>query len=62
MNSGFFSFPTAGPHPSRPIPSREPHIRGTCERACLVADVPADLAAVWPRVLEQLLGEASRAS
>ncbi|MFD4342802.1 chromosomal replication initiator protein DnaA [Streptomyces anulatus] len=53
----FFSFPTAGPHPTRPIPSREPHIRGTCERACLVADVPADLAAVWPRVLEQLLGE-----
>lgn len=38
-------------------PSREPHIRGTCERACPVADVPADLAAVWPRVLERLLGE-----
>ncbi|MGX5214132.1 chromosomal replication initiator protein DnaA [Streptomyces violaceus] len=40
---------------SRPVP--EPHVRGTCERACPVADVPADLAAVWPRVLEQLLGE-----
>ncbi|MFC9154306.1 chromosomal replication initiator protein DnaA [Streptomyces bauhiniae] len=40
---------------SRPIP--QPHVRGTCERACPVADVPADLAAVWPRVLEELLGE-----
>ncbi|MGW3144179.1 chromosomal replication initiator protein DnaA [Streptomyces sp. NPDC001177] len=40
---------------SRPV--LEPHVRGTCERACPVADVPADLAAVWPRVLEQLLGE-----
>ncbi|WP_373561235.1 chromosomal replication initiator protein DnaA [Streptomyces sp. ms184] len=49
--------PDCRAHPTRPIPSREPHIRGTCERACLVADVPADLAAVWPRVLEQLLGE-----
>jgi chromosomal replication initiator protein len=27
------------------------------ERACTVADVTADLAAVWPRVLEQLLAE-----
>src|SRR5215203_3423734 len=27
------------------------------ERACFVADLPADLAAVWPRVLEQLLSE-----
>nr|WP_203609696.1 chromosomal replication initiator protein DnaA [Streptomyces sp. SID8111] len=35
----------------------ESHVRGTCERACPVADVPADLAAVWPRVLEQLFGE-----
>nr|WP_205379879.1 chromosomal replication initiator protein DnaA [Streptomyces sp. SID7805] len=26
-----------------------------CERACPVADVPADLAAVWPRVLDHLL-------
>ncbi|WSB78003.1 chromosomal replication initiator protein DnaA [Streptomyces sp. NBC_01775] len=57
--------------PSRP--SREPHIRGiwsvterpvittirhsASERACPVADLPADLAAVWPRVLEQLLRE-----
>ncbi|MFJ8541658.1 chromosomal replication initiator protein DnaA [Streptomyces sp. NPDC093586] len=40
---------------SRPVP--EAHLRGTRERACPVADVPADLAAVWPRVLEQLLGE-----
>src|SRR5690606_19586466 len=38
-------------------PSLASHDRGTCERACPVADVPADLAAVWPRVLEQLLGE-----
>lgn len=41
----------------QPNPSQESHVRGTRERACPVADVPADLAAVWPRVLEQLLGE-----
>ena len=40
-----------------PDPSFASHDRRTCERACPVADVPADLAAVWPRVLEQLLGE-----
>ncbi|EDY60923.2 chromosomal replication initiator protein DnaA [Streptomyces sviceus ATCC 29083] len=43
------------PFESRLVP--QPHVRGTRERACPVADVPADLAAVWPRVLEQLLGE-----
>lgn len=42
---------------SHPVPRTTHSWEGTCERACLVADVPADLAAVWPRVLEQLLAE-----
>ncbi|KOU98455.1 chromosomal replication initiation protein [Streptomyces sp. XY58] len=41
---------------SRPS-QRTTHSWDPCERACSVADVPADLAAVWPRVLEKLLGE-----
>ncbi|MFF9095951.1 chromosomal replication initiator protein DnaA [Streptomyces sp. NPDC014802] len=45
------------PPDSHPDPSPNHTFEGHCERACPVADVPADLAAVWPRVLEQLLGE-----
>ncbi|MFE2548712.1 chromosomal replication initiator protein DnaA [Streptomyces sp. NPDC059355] len=45
---------------SRPS-QRTTHSWDPCERACSVADVPADLAAVWPRVLEKLLGEGQQA-